>query len=318
MSDSYAATRIHVMRTKLIQPDEYERLLKMSDKEIVNFLQSTEYKEDVTALSIHDLEDLEVVDKILSHNQRRTLEKLGKISRGKFTNVLNEVLRRNDVRNVMTIAEALAGKKDPAEALRQYGTIGTIDMTPFLAVQNFRELADLTSKQFGIDETAQNFLEFKEMIANVSPVENVHLRTDAYLIDEHNIIDIIRFKREDIPTDKLRLQPGGTIKESALKAAANAADVKSALTMLRGTAYADVIERALSHLEEGNMVRFEADLHKTVISRIRKLTRRYPLGVELLIHYLAEKNTEYENLRLLIKGKRLGLEDSFMKSYLIT
>ena len=141
MNDEYTAARLHGMRAKLIT--EYERLLKMSDSEVVNFLQGTAYKRDIETLSITDLSDVGVIDKILAANEKRILKKLDLISSKKFKKALASRLEENDLWNLRVIAEALTAGEDPKEALDKYERWGTKEPRQFADVKS---IADLASK----------------------------------------------------------------------------------------------------------------------------------------------------------------------------
>lgn len=296
-ADSYAVTRIHVMRTKLIKSDEYDRLLKMSDKEVINYLQSTEYREDVDALAIKDLEDLESVDKILSHHDDRIMRKLERIASKQFKQLLHSVLMRNDLWNIMVVAEAIAGENDTKDAVTRYGRRGTLDAMQFAKAKTIKDLWAIAGEFVpDLGEEPTDFAHAMSMLASRRSIaekngtgkknSSLYLAADQLFIDERNLANIVRLKREDVAPAAIvnMLLLSGTINMDLLRKAARDVSVKDALTTLRQTSYKDVIDRALETLKEESLVRFENDVHKEVVTRIRKLTRRNPLGIEVLIH----------------------------------
>ncbi|MDD9953219.1 MAG: V-type ATPase subunit [Candidatus Woesearchaeota archaeon] len=315
MSDTYAATRIHVMQTKL--DHDYEKLLKMSDNEIINYLQSSEYREDVDAIPIKDLHDLEVFDAILSHNGARTMKKLTRIASKNFNAVLHDILTHNDAWNLKIIAEALTSNIDVEAALEQYGRYGTVDPHLFADAHSLEELALKAQRFFPLLKKKPGSLtaftgSLHIPVRSKGPIAK-------YLIDEQNILMLVRYKRADVDSAKIRnvLQRGGHVNIGILRAAAQAETLPNALTILRTTKYKEVIDAAAKELEHGTLVRFEYKLHKELMNAIRVRTRVAPLGVHVLLHYLAAKDIEHKNLRLLIKGKRLGLTDEFIREHLV-
>ncbi|PIZ55046.1 hypothetical protein COY28_02115, partial [Candidatus Woesearchaeota archaeon CG_4_10_14_0_2_um_filter_57_5] len=50
----YAFARISVMRTRLIDKDEYHKLLKLEPHSLVRYLEDTDYKQDLIAVSGKD------------------------------------------------------------------------------------------------------------------------------------------------------------------------------------------------------------------------------------------------------------------------
>ena len=316
MADSYAATRIHVMSTKLIQSADYDRLLKMSDKEVINYLQETEYKEDV--LNVESLEDLENVDRIIALNSQRTVRKLQSISSKAFQQALTGMLRRNDRWNLRVIAESLAGEHDPKEALEKYKKQGTVNPQQFVESKTIPELAKKASKYVrSLRSEPKTLSEFFDSLNQET--EKVLVASDQFIIDEENILYVLMAKREGIAQENInkKLKKGGKLSRGVLREAAGAKTVEDALKVLESTRYGTVIANTRTHLEEHSFVRFEDELHKEVLRQIRKVVRTYPLGIDVIIHYLIEKEMEHENLRVLLKGKRLGLDEEFIKEHLV-
>jgi V/A-type H+/Na+-transporting ATPase subunit C len=307
MNDSYSATRIQVMRTKLIKHAEYEHLLKMSESEIIAFLQATEYKQDIDALALRDFEDLEVIDKIIARNNDRMLAKLQKISSRNFRIALNLFLEENDAWNLKIIAESIVSKHDAREMLQRYAKKGTFDPSLMAGAKTIEELSKLASKFVPVlhkhPATLPNFIDTLNMR------RREHM---PQLIDEENILRLLMHKREKMQVEQImeRMSKGGTIPRSALRIAATAENVEAAVQVLRTTKYGKA-------LQKDSMTGIESALRHEIVQRIRKAAGIYPLQAEVLIRYLAEKDIEIANLRLLIKGKHLGLEEEFLREQLV-
>lgn len=292
------------MRSRLISAGEYDRLLKMQEREIIGWLQRTDYREDVDALAIKDLDDLETVDRIIAHNGDRTVRKLERIAGAKFRQVLAGTLRSNDAWNLKVLAEAIAGGKDPSAALRGYARKGTFDPMALASAKSIRDLAAMASRHVAMPKDAGTLQQFLDALPQP---ENVH----PCLIDEQNITTLLRLKRDGIPPERIvgRLRKG-TIPRQALREAANAKDVAAAVARLRSTKYGHA-------LRAPSLARIEGELRQEAVRRIRRQSRTFPLGTELLINYLAEKELEHARLRVLIKGKRLGLDEGFIREHLV-
>lgn len=307
MSESYSATRIQVMRTKLIRPEEYERLMKMSGVEILGYLQSTEYRQDIDALSIKDLEDLESIDKVLARNMNRVLAKLKRISGQGFMAALNDFLRENDMWNIRIIAEALTTGANPKEALQRYAQYGTFDPQQYSGVKSIEELSRKASKHF--KSLHQHPKTLAALGDALSHERTAAFAADQYLVDEKNIVQLLILKRDRLAPEQImqRLQRGGTIPRSILRQAASGS-FEEAIKILRATKYGSAITDDLVKLEYG--------LHRGVLRRIQRAAGRYPLGPAVIVRYIIEKEHEIENIRLLIKGKQLGVDEPFIKEQL--
>lgn len=314
MSDTYAAARVHCMRTKLISGDNYERLLKMGESEIINFLHTTEYKEDIDKLAIKDFENLELIDRVIANNTQREYEKLEQISREDFKKALNKLLEQNDIWNMKVIADAIAGNKDAKEALKSYGRKGTFDATAFSQAKTIEELSNLAAaKMSALRSKPTTLAAFRDVLQKKKQWKKP-LLAQKYLIDEVNITTLLLLKREKMQPDQImkRLARGGTVPIAKLREAATAENFSDALKILRTTKYSQVIEGA----QENAIVHLEAELHNDIMKRIRKLSLSAPMHADILLRYIIEKEIEHENIRVLVKGKRLGLDESFIRKHI--
>lgn len=313
MNNSYSATRIQVMRSRLIKREEYERLLKMSEHELISFLQSTDYKQDVDTLALRDLDDLETVDRIMARNNERTYTKLQHISSREFKAALQAFLQQNDIWNLKVIAEAITGKADPKVMLQQYAKRGTFDPMQYASVHSIEELSKLAAKR--VRQLHKHPTTLAAFMDALSYTKKTGSESDRYLIDEQNIMRLVMLKREKLPGEQIarRMQRGGTINHAILRDAANAATIQEAIRAFRTTKYAKVVERAIT---QDSLVRFEFELHHEILRRIKHLAGSYPLAPAVIVRYLIEKDMEVANLRLLIKGKHLGLDEQFLREQL--
>lgn len=308
MNDSYSAARIQVMMTKLIKEQEYERLLKMSGMEIIGYLQSTEYRPDIDALSVRDLEDVENVDKILARNIDRTIAKLQAISSDEFTMALNDFLEENDMWNMRIIAEAIAGGSDPHEELKRYAKRGTFDPMRYAKATSIEELSGMASGRYKHLRTRPKTLAgfIDALLLSRPPL----ISTNQYLIDEQNIVRLLIYKRDRLNAEQImrRMLRGGSLTRGILRVAASAGSVEETLKVLRSTKYADAMD--------DNILDLEYELHRAVLRRIKRASGISPLGPAVMVRYLVEKDLEAQNIRLLIKGKQLGLDEAFIRQQL--
>jgi vacuolar-type H+-ATPase subunit C/Vma6 len=315
MTDSYSAARIHAMRTQLIKKADYERMMKMSEREIVGFLQATEYRQDIDALAIKELDDLEVIDRIIAHNAQRTYEKLRRISSPGFTAALNLILEENDAWNLKVIADAIAGGTSPAEALKRYSRKGTFDPLPLSHAKSIEELGKLIAGRLPwMNPLPQTLADFRGALHKRERLRHKPLPlTQKYFIDEMNITTLLLLKKDKLQPEHImrHMQRGGSIPASALRDAARASDLAQALAALRTTKYGQ------SLAQHDSMVRTEAELHNQVLRMVRTGAISRPMRPDVLLRYIAEKDIEHENIRLLVKGKRLGLEEGFIREHLV-
>lgn len=316
-NDSAATARVHAMRSLLLRADAYERLLKMSETEILGFLQGSAYREDVDRLAITQLSEPEAIDRVLARNADRTVSKLDRIGGVAFRDALRSTLHANDRWNLKVIAEVTASGTDPQDALARFGRFGTVRAERYTGARDIGQLSRLASGVVSGIGGATSLPVMLERLAAPTLVDDDPVMPSV--IDEANIIAIIKAKRERVAQERIveRLLPGGTVRKATLRAAAQASDMAGTLQVLRATRYRLQAERALDALKDGTLVRFEHELHAAVLERIRDATRTKPLGTDVLIRYLAELEQEHANVRLIVKGKRLGLDEAFLREHLV-
>ncbi len=309
--EGYAAARIHAMRARLLKGEEYERLLRMSDKEVIAFLQASEYRKDVDALALKDLGDLEAIDIMLANNTRRVTEKLERISGRRFRQALRGILEANDAWNITILGEAIAGGHDTRGALRQFSRYGTFRAEQYARAKSIQELTGMLRKRLPFLRHVTTLPELARalLLQRSRCLEGA----DPYTRDEWNIMMLVQALRENIRpgTAVQHLIGGGTISPRQLRWAAQEG-LTGLFRMLRTTQY-----RAIAERDPDSLLQFENELHAQVLNSIRSMTRTKPTGTALLTNYLAEKDREHKNLRVLIKGKRLGLDEAFIRRHVI-
>jgi V/A-type H+-transporting ATPase subunit C len=324
--NSYTAARISAMRSALLRQEDYERFLRMSPSEVVAQLQGTTYRDAINALQLRDLEDLETVDRTLARSMDETMRKLGRISSDDFHTVVDIFLRRNDAWNVKVITEAIAGGKDPLPLLERYRRPGTFDPMPLASAGSLPELIARARKRIPALRRANPTLgEMLDALSAIPIAANQKGTSDAFvgklrpelrfLIDERNLILIFLRTRDGVPGSDIakRLQRGGTIGMARLRDAAIAPTVPETIATLRGTHYAGIALHA-----QDTFLKLEYELHRETLRQITHHASRDPLSPAVAIRYIVEREQEIANLRLLLKGRRLGLTEGFVRAQLMS
>ena len=74
-SYAYANTRVRAMRGKLVEPDMYPKLLKMSEAEIIRYLEDNEYKKEIDEMAPR-YQGINLIEYALSRNMARHFRKI--------------------------------------------------------------------------------------------------------------------------------------------------------------------------------------------------------------------------------------------------
>lgn len=326
MNESYATARIHAMLSRNMTDAQYNALVNMSIPEIFNALQSGDYRDDINALSLRDLDDPRLVDRLLVHNSRRLIGKIRSMAEGEFMEALERYAKNNDEWNLRVVLEALASGNDPHAAIMQYGKQGALDTAMYERAKTVEEFAHMVAERLNIkgDFSTTHRISMALRGLNTAPVsrarqDNIMDRIYDTLIDCDNIITIILLKRDGVHGARAleRLQRGGTIPQSILRDACESKSVLDTLHALERTPYREAIARSLRRGDDERFVILEYDVRVITLRRIKRIAGVAPLHAAVLMHYLVDKEREHHNLRLIIKAKRLGLDAEFIQTHLM-
>jgi len=87
------------MKTKLVPAEMYARMMSMDMSEIARYLEETQYKDEIDALS-KDYSGVELIEHATFANMANTFRKLERVSIDEPSFLILEYLRRWDVWNI--------------------------------------------------------------------------------------------------------------------------------------------------------------------------------------------------------------------------
>lgn len=339
----YTYARVSAMKGKLIQRDQYQKLLKMGTNEVAKFLQETEYRKEIDELaSTHA--GLQLIEGALHRNLARSLIKMKTIAEGSLKMVIEGYLKREDMRNVKTI---MRGKFTKANAqqieslLMPVGDLKKGFLQRLIQKESvpdiMKELRFLDPKQLEkglkkFQETGnlfilENLLDqyyYKEMLAftQLIPEQGTLFRGFLELeIDMLNIKTLLRLKREHLPAQEIEaylLYAGAKLKKDELQHLLKLQQVDEILERLVKHGYGKVLQEGIeAYKKNKSFSSIEVALHRNLLQRITLMTHQNPLSIDVLLGFMLAKEMEIRNLKLLIKGKRAGLDEGFIEKELV-
>lgn len=318
--DAYCAARIRAARSRLIKRAEYDRLLRMSDPEVLSYLQSTTYRADVEALGIKELNDLEAIDRVIAHHEDRALLSLARLANQSYAPIVRALREANDAWNVRVVAEAIVGNTEVSTAIERFARPGTVPYAPYATARTLTDLAHLASTRFrALRDAPSDLPGFLDALERAHAKDHLPTGTAGRLFaDERNLSRALRCMREGAPVDfaMAGMTRGGAISGAILRRIIAAKDLGEALRVLRETQYRDAASRSLADGTD-MAVRIENDVHATILRMLASTTLADPIGPGLLARYVADIDMESTNLRLLVKAKRLGLDEAFVRERLV-
>ncbi|MFH1132881.1 MAG: V-type ATPase subunit [Nanoarchaeota archaeon] len=320
----YTYVRVAVMRTLLIKPEGYHKMLKMSFAEMAESLRQTTYKQEIEALALR-YQGAMLLEHALNLNLKKTYEKLMRISDEALREVIKAYLFRNDIWNLKTIIRSKTTKMgdDEIKDMLLPGTLKNLD-----ALMKKQTVVEVI-KASGLFESA--FVDdLKAVKDNVVMLENsldkeYFHRMDRFAstlsqggimreflkaeIEVTNILTLMKLKEFGLPDERIEaFVIEGRIPKKALKAK----DRQAVVERLKGTPYYAVLKQNKEHLFA------EAELKRHLLKRTVTLLHKNQLTVDVILAYLLAKEIEILNLKRLIKGKQLGVEDAVIERVLIT
>ena len=139
-------------------------------------------------------------------------------------------------------------------------------------------------------------------------------------IEIKNVLALMRLKRENL--DSKRIAEYMVFSDDAAKrfweVLLNITDISDMAKKLEKKDYGHVIRKGMESLKENNsMIELETGLYAYLLRKSISLVHRNILSVDVILGYMFAKEIEIRNLRILLKGKQLGLEEEFIERQLV-
>jgi V/A-type H+-transporting ATPase subunit C len=84
------------------------------------------------------------------------------------------------------------------------------------------------------------------------------------------------------------------------------------------TPFKHIIKKHRQEIEnKGSLINLENDLDKYLLKTSLSLLHQNPLSIDIILGYMFAKEIEIMNLKKLVKGKQLGLDEAFISEQLI-
>ena len=146
-----------------------------------------------------------------------------------------------------------------------------------------------------------------------------YLRTE---IDHRNVINLFRSLKQEMPAEKrseLMISGGKAITSTFLRQAAEAENEEALLEILRrapGFDDSGFDEALMESRERGTLDPIVNLLNSQRLDLLNRMNSLNPLSAFPLIYYIESKVLEVQNLRLLVRGKAVGLPDDVIEAHM--
>ena len=338
----YTYVRSTAMKALLIKKEDYPKLMKMGLNEITKFLQDSVYKKEINELAAEH-SGIDLLEMALSRNMAASFDKLRKISPEELNLLINEYVKRKDIEDIKTILRGkftgLAVEKikksligagtlsldflfklaemDIEEVLNNLKIIELIYLEK--AYKEFEEKKSLAALENALDQFYySNVLEFTRRLPSEGKLFREFLEKEIEIL---NIINLIRLKREKLDKKEIqkylffRKEPG---KNKKIIRLLDIDDLNVLMKVLEKEEYGEIIKKGLGGYEKsGSLIELEIGLYKYLLKKSILLIHQHPLSINAILGYIFAKEIEVRNLRIIIKGKQLGLDEDFIEKQLV-
>lgn len=303
----YAYARVTVMKSDLIPKNMWQQYLKMGPQEILRNIADGTYKEITEVANTQDIAALEIA---LNKNMMNAFKKLHRISDEKLQQVVKLYAQRYDIENVKTIIRGkIAGiPNDEIEKI----LLPSLNHPPSF-------FTELIKKEKPQD------------IISVFPVE---VKDDTFFAYEHALD---RYYVDMLVELSSALRGQGKAFRSFIDAEVTILNLKIIMRLLQEKMKADEIVRlliqpshdVLSLARSSNVDEFAGQLFKrkmidmvpsddicteleialdvALLKKESLLMHQHPLTVNVMLGFMLLKEIEVKNLKVVLKGKLLGL-----------
>jgi V/A-type H+-transporting ATPase subunit C len=326
----YINARVRAMRSRLLTPGQLEELLGAPTLDaFLQGLSTTPYSFDVQEALLR-YEGVRAVDEALSHSLARTTRTILGFADGRARDLISLVLLRWDLANLRVIVRGKHSGRPTDEIVQTLLPAGNLSNVVLKEMAGYPDISALAGTLESLDHPlagplAQGVAAFAktkdvlelEMHLDRGYAEFVmqrakRLGADAAglgeifsaEIDASNVKTALKLAASDGLSEERRLQffiPGGAGINDRLFAALSSAQTQTA-AWDRLRAYRFPIKELPQDL-----VAFERELDGRIGKALAARYRGDPLGVDIVLGYLAMKSAEVSNLRMIARGKFLGL-----------
>jgi V/A-type H+-transporting ATPase subunit C len=351
----YGNARIKAMKSHLLSARQIESLAEAgSIRGLISALVKTAYHQEIEAALVHT-SGINCIETALRENLTNTLGKTRRFYNGHAGQAVSMVLRRYDLHNLKSILRGLAKNIAPDEILRTVLPVNelTLDILqelaraanvrtavdilatlnlplalPILWLRAQRPNAEISHMELALEQWYyQQCEQFLESASRDEPILAAWLKIQADLANLNTVLrcasateerEALQEWLESEDLGAFFLGPG-YLPLDLLIQASQQDTLEAAVETLAGTAYQDTLRNALRTFNRsGRLSVFEQDLRRYYSSWTTKQGLGDPLGIGVLLSYLALKTNEVRDIRWIAQGVHLGFDLRDIKEELET
>lgn len=345
----YENTRLRSLKRDLLSKEFYERLLESdTPEEMVNIFSDTVYGSDISAAVINE-PGYRGIENGLKENLARSFSKIVSFFSSENRYLAEIMLGRYDIWNIKAIIRGKhigASYEEIIEAVMPAGELTEPLLRALVEAVDIKNIIDLlTIWGFPYSRVLRDAYPEYHSSGKLLPLE-LALDFAFYdrslkLLDEHkndfdamllkefirqeidfvNVMTSIRLISEKTTVEEAEkfFVPGGrkfTLKK--FKEIVNLTDPEMIISVLSDTPYSKAAQEGLKrYLQTGYVSAFQRALEEFIVRQATKLFLADPLSSAMLIAYFYAKHNEVTNLRIIVRGKSVGMNEEEIREAMI-
>ena len=332
---AYITGRVRAMKTKLVPAEMYARMMNMDMSEIARYLEETQYKDEIDALS-KDYSGVELIEHATFANLAKTFRKLERVSIDEPSFLILEYLRRWDVWNIKTLLRGKFYGAADTEIVKHLVPAGELSAEYLEELAKKESITDIISAFDGTDyssaleqydgknlatlENALDKLYYFRMERAVGGTLSVGggllLKYVRREVDIRNLITLFRMNKAGVDAAVIleNLIPGGKLHGELSRMAGQ--PFGEFLRGLEGYPFWSSISDIAS-VDLDAVSRIEARLRAYLIRYAWALSNYHPLSILPVLGYMVSKETEVSNIRKIVRGKEAGLPAELIEEQVV-
>ena len=338
----YVAASAKSRRQKLADRARLRQLISQSPEQLTVSVGEIGYRSEID-LYAGQLSGGDLVEAALTHNLEHELEKMLSLCSGKIRNIVEVYTSRFEYYNAKVVLRSVVNKVELEKVAHSILPELNDMNTPWLKIIETADdlrsaVVQMRRKSFGPDlnavsddarlseyEDALDRHYFKNAIKSLdgkNPANRFLKELLAAEIDHRNLMNILEAKQVGISLEEVvpMLVPGGRLLPTRAFSSISAGGVDAAMDLLRGSNRFDypAFEAVLSDSKEMNsldpVVTWFKEREHNIMKRMSYL---HPVSALPIIHYVAMKVQEVNDLRFIVRGRLAGLSDEVIEAHIL-
>lgn len=338
----YVAARAKARRQKLADRARLRQLINQSPEQLTVAVGEIGYRSEIDIYA-GQLTGGDLVEAALTHNLEHELENMLSMCNGKIRNIVETYTSRFEYYNAKVVLRAVVNEVDLEKVshsiLPELNDINTPWLKIIESADDLRSaVVQMRRKSFGPAlmavaedarlsdyEDALDVHYFKNALDSLKGKgADVRFLKDLLgsEIDHRNLLNVLEAEAVGISSDEIAsmLVPGGRLLPARAFSSIAAGGKDAAMDLLRGSNRFDfpAFEGALSSSKEMNsldpVVTWFKEREHAIMKRMSFL---HPVSALPVIHYVAMKVQEVNDLRFIVRGRLAGLSVEVLEAHIL-